>query len=171
MTRSGLIPWTICAALAGCAPPTIPSADSRLQEPPVDSERVGSADEAAGWRQRRLAGTDLDGNGDLETVVLASDVTVRNDGTPLWEDGHRWAVYVEDGGERTLLYAAFVPNGHAEAAILEADSEGRRHVLIQERTPQQTRSLVVSYERPGKAKAVSAAHYQVDQWFPDLRNP
>ncbi len=160
----------ICAVLAACAPPPIPPADSPLEAPPVDSARI-SVGEVADWRQRRLVGTDLDGNGDLKTVVLASDVTVRNDGTPLWEDGHRWAVFVEDGDQRTLLYAAFVPNGHAEAAILEADSEGRRHVLIQERTPQQTRSLVVSYERPGTARTVSAAHYQVDQWFPDLRNP
>jgi hypothetical protein len=170
LIRPGVILVLTCASLAACAPPAIPPADAPLQEPPVDSARI-SVSEVAGWRQRRLVGTDLNGNGTLETVVLASDVTVRNDGTPLWEDGHRWAVFVEEGDQRTLLYAAFVPNGHAEAAVLTADDKGHRHVLIQERTPEQTKSLVVSYERPGTARGVSAAYYQIDQWFPDLRNP
>jgi len=43
-------------------------------------------------------------------------------GIPLWEDGHRWDVIVEDGDARTLLYGAFVPNGDADAGpVIEHD--------------------------------------------------
>ncbi len=64
------------------------------------------------------------------------------------------------------MYTAFVPNGFVEAALLQASSEGRREVLVQERTPQQLRALVVAYEAPGKARSVSGAYYQVETWFP-----
>lgn len=156
--------------LTGCAPPPA-SEPNPLEAPPVDSVRVRSAEEAAGWSHSRAIEADLDGDGSAERLVLAADVVLGPGGAPLWEDGHRWAAFVEDGGERTLLYAAFVPNGHAEAAVLGADAEGRRHVLIAERTPQQARSLVVAYERPGRARSVSAAYYQVERWLPGLVAP
>lgn len=151
-------------------PPTDSPAANPLGNPPVDLARVRSADEAAGWPHRRVSEADLD-DGTVERVVLTSDVHLNDGGKPLWEDGHRWAVFVEGEGRRTLLYAAFVPNGHTEAAVLTADTGGRRHVLIQEQTPQQVRSLVVSYDRPGVAKAVSSAYYQIEQWLPGLTRP
>lgn len=142
-----------------------------LEAPPVDAARVRSAAEAATWRHARSLEADLDGDGAAERVVLAADVTTRADGTPLWEDGHRWALFVEAGARRTLLYAAFVPNGNAEAAVLAAGSDGRRHVLVAERTPQETKSLQVEYLSPGRARLVSAAYYQVEQWLPTLVQP
>ena len=142
-----------------------------LDDPPVDTARVRSADEAAAWKHRRTLQADLNRDGSNDRIVLTSDVEVSEKGVPIWEDGHRWAVFVEEGEKRTLLYAAFVPNGHAEAGVMAADSEGRRNVLIHERTPQQTRSLVVAYERPGKAKSISAVYYQIEQWLPPLTKP
>jgi hypothetical protein len=122
---------------------------------------------AVGWRHRRVLDANIDGDSGQERIVLASDVTVNADGRPLWEDGHRWALFVEDDGQRTLLYGAFVPNGSAEAGVL-APANGRRRLLIQERTPQLSQTYVVSYEGPGVAAGVSATSYQIEQWIAPL---
>mgnify|MGYP006143694407 CR=1 FL=1 len=156
--------------LAACGPGNPqPGAAERnpLEAPPVDSARVGDVRQAAGWAYRRELSAELDGDGQAERIVLASDVEVRPDGVPLWEDGHRWMLFAETpAGERTILYSAFVPNGFAEAAVLQADDRRRRRVLVQERTPGQLRSLEVEYRGPGNARSSSAAYYQVESWMP-----
>jgi hypothetical protein len=154
--------------LAACGRTDAPAAEHNpLQAPPVDSARVGSMQQVAGWAYRRELTVDLDGDHQPERLVLAAEVEVRPDGVPLWEDGHRWALYaVSGGGERTLLYGAFVANGFAEAAVLAPDDRGRRRVLVQERTPQQVRALEIEYRGPGDARSSSAAHYQVEGWMP-----
>jgi hypothetical protein len=97
--------------------------------------------------------------------VIAADVAMGPTG-PLWEDAHRWAVYVEPPkGERTLLYGALVPNGFTEAAVLGEGDDKRRKVLIQERTQEQVRSFEVEYDH-GKARLSSAAYYQIGEWLP-----
>lgn len=161
----------VAAALACAGPATPPGAQepNPLEAPPVDAARVATAEVAASFPYRREASADLDGDGRAERIVIASDVTLSARGAPLWEDGHRWAVYAESTDRRrTLLYSAFVPNGFAEAAVLAADSEGRRRVLVQERTPGQVRALEVEYLGPGTAKSSSAAHYQIEQWLPGM---
>lgn len=138
-----------------------------LEHPPIDSARVPSADTAAAWVYRKELTADLNGDGATERVVIASDVMLDNGGAPLWEDGHRWALYVEPpSGKRTLLYSAFVPNGFAEAAVLAPDDKGRRRVLVQERTPQQIRSLEIEYNGEGSARGSSGAYYQLGEWLP-----
>lgn len=160
-----LLPILLLAACGTASPRA--EARNPLEAPPVDSARVGSASQVAGWVYRRELSADLDGDGQPERVVLAADVEVRPDGTPLWEDGHRWALFAQSPrGERTLLYSAFVPNGFAEAALQAADAQGRRRVLVQERTPQQVRTLEVEYRAPGDARSASAAHYQIERWMP-----
>jgi hypothetical protein len=140
-------------------------APNPLEAAPVDTARVKSA-EVPSWGYRREISADLDGDRKLERIVIAADVRVGPSG-PLWEDGHRWAVYVEpEKGVRTMLYGAFVPNGFAEAAVTAPDDDGHRRVLIQERTPQQVRALEVEYQDPGKARLSSAAHYQIGDWLP-----
>src|SRR5438046_90801 len=49
----------------------------------------------SGWQYARRASVDLDGDGKPESVVMIADVTLDKRGRPLWEDGHRWQVYVE----------------------------------------------------------------------------
>ena len=138
-----------------------------MHAPPVDSARVGDVRQVAGWAYHRETSADLDGDGRPERLVIASDVTMGADSTPLWEDGHRWAVYAQSSdGARTLLYSAFVPNGFAEVAVLQGDDRGRRRVLVQERTPQQVRALEVEYHGPGDARSTSGAYYQVEAWMP-----
>jgi hypothetical protein len=50
--------------------------------------------------------------------------------------------------------------------VLQADDQGRRRVLVQERTPQQVRALEVEYRAPGDARSSSGAYYQVESWLP-----
>jgi hypothetical protein len=165
-----LAPLLAIALLTACAKPATPPGAQEpnpLEAPPVDAIRVADAEVAAAFAYRREASADLDGDGTPERIVIAADVTLSEKRLPLWEDGHRWAVYAESAeGKRTLLYAAFVPNGFAEAAILAAGSDGKRRVLVQERTPSQVRALEIEYEGPGVAKSRSAAHYQIEQWLP-----
>jgi hypothetical protein len=156
----------VAAGLFSCSAPR-PESHNPLEAAPIDSARIGSVDSVATWAYRRETSADLDGDGAAERVILTADVELGSGGVPLWEDGHRWALVVESArGERTLVYGAFVPNGFAEAAVLAADSQGRRRVLVQERTPQQLRSLEVEYGGPGEARARSAAHYPVGEWLP-----
>ena len=158
--------------VTACSKPATPPGAQEpnpLEAPPLDTARVASPEVAAAFPYRREASADLDGDGRAERVVIASDVTLSPKRTPVWEDGHRWAVYAESAdGRRTLLYAAFVPNGFAEAAVLAADSAGKRRVLVQERTPGQVRALEIEYEGPDSAKSRSAAHYQIEQWLPGM---
>lgn len=175
----------VALTLAGCARSPEPSPPGRseptpLTAPPVDSTRVRSADEPSAWGYRRELAVDLDGDAREERLVIASDVTLGPGGEPLWEDGHRWAVYVEAAGaaeRRTLLFAAFVPNGFVEAAALAPNDAGRRRVLVQERTPHQLRALEIAYEGPGAARLSSGAYYQLGTWLegaavlPEVRQP
>lgn len=140
------------------------TSDNPTSAAPVDTARI-RVNEVASWRYRREISADLDGDDKLERLVIAADVAMGPTG-PLWEDAHRWAVYVEPAkGERALLYGALVPNGFAEAAVLAPDQDHRRKVLIQERTPQQVRNLEVEYHK-GKVRLSSAAYYQVGEWLP-----
>jgi hypothetical protein len=141
---------------------------SSLNQPPHDDfVTIDVTAEAVGaWTHRHSIEADLDGDGAPETVILLSDVETLPDGRPIWEDGHRWALLVMDGSVTTLAYAAFVPNGFVEAAIGSRGSDGRREVVLLERTPAQLRTLTVVYDGPGKIRAASAAHYQIESWLP-----
>lgn len=136
---------------------------------PVDLTRFSSPPEVTSWRHHREFAADLNGDAKTERIVVASDVELAPDGTPLWEDGHRWAVFVSGEPDPTLLYASFVPNGHVEAAVLIPNEAGHRNVLITERSPYQTRSFVVAYEEAGDAKTVTEAIHQIQERLPDLR--
>lgn len=143
-----------------------PPSDNPLLAPPVNAALNISAKQALGWDYQRALQADLNGDGSEEQVVLAADVVVNDRNVPLWEDGHRWAVVVRERESDTLVFSSFVPNGFVEAAISTASSEGDRELFIQERTPSQVRSLVVSYQEPGSARSVSGAYYQIEQWMP-----
>jgi len=126
-----------------------------------------SARDALGWSHRGELSADLDGDGTAESVLLTSDVQLSPTGAPLWEDGHRWALVIHDGNDTTLAYAAFVPQGFVEAAVLGPSSAGRREILLQERTPAQLRSISIGYAGPHRATATAAAYYQLEQWLPN----
>lgn len=145
--------------------------DPSARNTPVPAARlVGievSSRDALGWSHRGELSTDVDGDGSAELVVLASDVELSPTGAPLWEDGHRWALVIRDGNDTTVAYAAFVPQGFVEAAILRPSSAGAREILVQERTPSQLRSISIGYAGPHRATATAAAYYQLEQWLPN----
>src|ERR1051325_5177981 len=90
----------------------------------------------SGWRYSRRSSVDLDGDGKDENLVLMSDVTLDKRGQPLWEDGHRWQVYVEDDkGNRTRLYARFVPNGSVTVNVASPQGGVRPTIVLLEQSP------------------------------------
>jgi hypothetical protein len=155
-----------CVWLIGCERQGV-TTDPQVQPAPVDLARINPVETAA-WPHRRVIEADLDGDGRRERVVLAADVQLSATGKPLWEDGHRWVVSVGDAPPPTLLYGAFVPNGHVDAAILSADAAGRRHVLVRERTPTTMRTFVISYDEAGIAQLMSQSTYNIEAWVPAL---
>lgn len=105
-----------------------------------------------GWMYAQRVSADFDGDGEDETAVLMSDVTLDQSGAPLWEDGHRWQVYVEERtGEVTRLYAKFVPRGKVTADIGVPSAGKELYIVVVEQSPD--RMGVYEYEYRGPLKA------------------
>jgi hypothetical protein len=158
-----------CAAVVACGRSgEAPRAANPLLAPPVDAAIARAA--AAGWAHRSQVQADLDGDGSAETIVLTADVTLDARGRPLWEDGHRWAVFVRHAGTAapTFLYAAFVPNGTVEAATGAPGSDGKAGVVILERQPSRVRVAEVGYAAGAGATLKSDGYYHVEKWAPAL---
>lgn len=131
----------------------------------IDTVRVPSVDTASAWAYRTTLVADLDDDAVPERLILASDVYVTDDGEPMWEDGHRWAVYVEeDDGKRTLVYGAFVPLGTVDAGIAVADPPNGRRIVILERGPTRARLLVAAYDGPGLSRAIGGTGADIQTW-------
>jgi hypothetical protein len=155
--------WLLLASGCGSDP-------SARNTPVAAAELLGievSPGDALGWSHRGDLTADLDGDGSAEVAVLTADVQLSAAGAPLWEDGHRWALVIRDGSDTTVAFAAFVPQGFVEVAVLRPSSQGSRDLLLQERTPSQLRSISIGYAGPHRATATSAAYYQLEQWLPN----
>lgn len=131
----------------------------------VDSGSTVSADTAAAWAYRRTAVADLDGDAVPERLVVASDVFVTDDGEPLWDDIHRWAVYVEeDDAARTLVYSAFAPPGGVSVAVGAPAESGLRRIVVVEQGPRRGRLLLAEYAGVGRVDLVAAAGEELEVW-------
>ena len=97
---------------------------------------------------------DLDGDGAKDRLILASNVSLK-DGRPLWEDGHRWGVYVSSQGVETPLYEGFVANGFVRVEALD-DSPGDETVLVIRVVAPQAESKALIYRGVGKVEPASA---------------
>lgn len=89
-----------------------------------------------GWAYQQTVSADIDGDGTNESVVLISDVQLDARGQPMWEDGHRWQVYVQEAdGAVTRLYARFLPNGKLTADLAIPPSGTGLWPVLLEQTP------------------------------------
>ncbi|MBC8163909.1 MAG: hypothetical protein H7Z42_22090 [Roseiflexaceae bacterium] len=101
---------------------------------------------AVGWEYERVLVVDLDGNGTEERVVTLADAFVE-DGQPLWDDGHRWQVYVEQqDGSKTTLYRQFLQLGRLDVSVSEALAGQIPTVLMFEHLPGRFRIYESSYQ-------------------------
>jgi hypothetical protein len=116
----------------------------------------------SGWKYQQRVTVDLNDDGATEDVVLISDVTLDTRGRPVWEDGHRWQVYVEDhAGGRTRLYARFLPNGKLSASVARA-ANGSPTILLLEQTPHRTGLYEIEYRGSGQAIIAASLVRQTD---------
>jgi hypothetical protein len=119
----------------------------------VDARIPRAAAGDSGWRYAQVASSDLDGDGVVEMAWLISDVTLDRRGRPLWEDGHRWQVYVEEPDRtRSYAYSRFLPMGRLEAALARARPSERQSILLIERTPSAFGVYEVHYDGPGRLR-------------------
>ena len=120
---------------------------------PMLDARVPSAKAGEpGWMYAQRVSADFDGDGEDETAVLIADVTLDAGGAPLWEDGHRWQLYVEEGdGKVTRLYAKFLPRGKVTAEVGVPSAGKELYIVVIEQSPE--RIGVYEYEYRGPLKA------------------
>lgn len=141
--------WSFAVVLCGCSQPTpddaaaaregtaeraeaMPDTVADLVQARVPSAAAGDS----GWMYSRQVTADIDGDDRDETVVLISDVTLDAGGAPLWEDGHRWQVYVrEEDGTTTRLYARFLPNGKLTAELVTPPAGRALGIVLIEQSP------------------------------------
>lgn len=105
-----------------------------------------------GWMYAQRVSADFDGDDENETAVLISDVSLDSGGAPLWEDGHRWQLYVEEpDGKVTRLYAKFVPRGRVTADVGLPPAGKELYIVVVEHSPD--RMGVYEYEYRGPLNA------------------
>ena len=105
-----------------------------------------------GWMYAQRVSADFDGDDKEETAVLLSDVTLDAGGAPLWEDGHRWQVYVEEeDGTVTRLYARFVPRGKVTADVGVPPAGKELYIVVGEHSPERMGVYEFEYRGPQKA--------------------
>lgn len=161
-----LVVFVLVAFACGCAGDGSATATGPRGDP-LPLLKDASVDEAASWSYRQTIDADLDGDGEKEVLVLTADAETLPDGTPLWDHGHRWAVFVSGpGAQPTLLYSGFVPNGHVVVGLLERAADGHQPVLVREHARHREAAFEIAYEAPGRARLVSAAYYAIERWLP-----
>ena len=161
--RKRAVPFFLLLALA-CKQPTPKDAESargslveRAEAQPdtiadlIQARVPEAAAGDSGWKYSRRASADLDADGKDESVVLIADVTLDKRGQPLWEDGHRWQMYVEDAkGNRTRMYARFVPNGSVTVRVASPQGGVRPTLVLLEESADHVGVYEFRYNSPGR---------------------
>ena len=122
--------------------PAAPSEVVDLLNPTVQPVVIGEP----GWEYQRVLMSDLDGDGTQERIVTLADAFVQN-GQPLWDDGHRWQVYIEEhDGSVTSIYRQFLQLGRLDVFVTEPVEGQHPTVLLLESLPSRFRSYETSYQ-------------------------
>ncbi len=125
-----------------------PDAIESMLDSRVPAAKAGDA----GWMYAQRVVADFDGDDKDETAVLLSDVALDARGAPLWEDGHRWQVYVEEAdGTVTRLYARFVPRGKVTADVGVPSAGKELYIVVVEHSPERMGVYEFEYRGPQKA--------------------
>jgi hypothetical protein len=139
---------------AEAQPDTIPD----LIQPRVPTAVLGDS----GWSYSQRVTADLDNDGTDESLVLLSDVHLDKSGQPLWEDGHRWQVYVQEPDSGiTRLYARFIPNGKL-VAELTSDIGPSPSIVLLEQAADHLAVYEVRYRGPRRVEVFKRLERTLD---------
>ncbi len=117
-----------------------------------------------GWAYQQIVNADIDGDGANEAVVLISDVQLDARGQPLWEDGHRWQVYVQEAdGTVTRLYARFLPMGKLTADLAVPPSGTGLWPVLLEQTPYHIGVFEFRYRGPNRVEVYKRLDRDLDR--------
>jgi hypothetical protein len=101
------------------------------------------------WGYRQAADADLNGDGNLERVVLAARVETYR-GRLAWDDGQPWQLYVEDAdGNRTLVFSRYVQLGTLIMRVTRPEEIERAAVVLLEHLPDRMTLYEIHYAAPG----------------------
>lgn len=154
-----------CEGPAGEGPAAAPAAvpeTARPQPSLLDSGVPLATAEDEGWGFSQRAEADLDGDGQVEQVVLMARVELYQ-GRPAWDDGQVWQVYVEEPtGERTHLYARFVQLGTVTMRIGLAEGGGDAAIVLLEQLPDRIGVYELAYAGPGDLALVNSYQRNLD---------
>jgi hypothetical protein len=124
----------------------------------IDPGQALAVADTSGWNYRRSASVDIDGDGEVERVVIAVRVEMVR-GRPAWDDGHQWQVYVEEAdSSRTVVYARRLQLGTLTLRIEAGSGSGPRHIILIEHLPDRLAVYEVAYRGPSDSDA--HARYQ-----------
>lgn len=168
--------WGVGAALALCAcagdaplPDTDKGAASAKTDsvtaPPillVDSAIPPAVAGEAGWNYQQSAEADLDGDGQLERVVLTAQVELYR-GRPAWDDGQPWQVYIEtQDGRRTYVFAQRLQLGTLTMRLGSDEGGQTPTVVLLVHLPDKLSVYEVSYSGPGHASVTARFQRDLD---------
>lgn len=170
--RRNLVSASCLLLLAGCARDSGSRADSTVsaKTPEYSTTAVQLVDTSiapaiagrGGWDYQQSTSADLDADGQVERVVLTAQVALMR-GRPLWDDGQRWQVYVEESDNtRTYIYARFVQLGTVSLRLTEPDSGQRPTIVLLEQLPDRLAIYEVEYLGPGRARTTEPYERALD---------
>jgi hypothetical protein len=152
----------LLVAAAGCEtrerpadPPAAPRSADRPGSPVeaaslVDPTVPRAAEEPAAWGYRQAASADLNGDGNLETVVLVARVETIGPGRVAWDDGQPWQLYVEDAdGNLTIVFSRYVQLGTLAMRVTLPETLGRPAIVLLEHMPDGMTLYEIDYLGPG----------------------
>jgi hypothetical protein len=120
-----LVAGAICALWILAARDRPPDSDT----PKGPTDRRPSPQQPTPAVRIASASVDLAGDAAPEEIEIRADVELDAEGDPLWEDGHRWAVFVHDSRGEHRLVDEFVPQGRLSGWVVQPDS-GRALLVV-----------------------------------------
>jgi hypothetical protein len=134
-----------------------------LIQPRVPQAAAGDT----GWAYTQRVSADLDIDGADESLVLISDVQLDERGQPMWEDGHRWQLYVQESdGKVTRLYGRFIPNGKLTVDLSEPDAGAAPMIVAVEQSPDRIGVYEFRYRGPGRLEVFKRLERELDRTKP-----